>query len=287
LKKFLLIFCLFFFTKIFSEGTKQIMFDSNAIGDIRFQIWDNNDPLRNFMTYGANDLHRLYIHVQDVNTEVIYFGFRQDDGDVYYRLLDPLGNVVLGPTLCPATGTGRIPFYKNAINGPKQLNNADGYTALSYTPSLPGDYYIVINRVKRTFRYFDVTVGNKVTKSAINGRVYSKAFDFNCMSFTNKFEASIYIYATDSILTKVKFNGMQPFGFVILSNPTGTNVTGNVDADRKSQGGNINYPQYKLFLTNPEPISYPPTNITPTIIGQPSITGILIYFSIFNVRIMV
>ncbi len=257
------------------------MFDSTAIGDIRFQIWDNNDPLRNFMTYGANDLHRLYIHVQDVNTEVIYFGFRQDDGDVYYRLLDPLGNVVLGPTLCPATGAGRIPFYKNAINGPKQLNNTNGYTALTYTPSLPGDYYIefnpvnpnVVNQIKRTFRYFDVTVGNKITQTAINGRVYSKAFDFNCMSFTNKFEASVYIYATDSILTKVKFNGMQPFGFVILSNPTGTDVTGSVDADRKSKIGNVNYPQYKLFLTNPEPISYPPTNITPTILGQPSISG--------------
>jgi hypothetical protein len=98
------------------------MFDSTAIGDIRFQVWDNNDPLRNFMTYGANDLHRLYIHIQNVNTEMIYFGFRQDDGDVYYRLVDPFGNVVLAPTLCPATGTGRIDFYKQAIQVTKPLH---------------------------------------------------------------------------------------------------------------------------------------------------------------------
>jgi hypothetical protein len=213
LKKFLLILFLVSISKFHAEGTKQIMFDSTAIGDIRFQVWDNNDPLRNFMTYGANDLHRLYIHIQDVNTEMIYFGFRQDDGDVYYRLVDPFGNVVLAPTLCPAAGAGRINFYKQAVQGPQQLNKPSGYQAITYTPSIPGDYYIefnpvnpnVINRVKRTFRYFDVTVGNKITQSAIDGRVYSKAFDFNCMSFTNKFEASVFIYATDSILTKVKY----------------------------------------------------------------------------------
>ncbi len=137
------------------------------------------------MTYDCDEAYRLNIRIVDINKESIHIGIKQDDGDVYMRLRDPLGNIVYGPILIPSSGNGYISTYAQALAGPKAINAANGYNSIKYIPSLPGDYYIefnptnatTINRVKRTFTYFDVTVV-KNNSTAIEGRLWSKGWDF-------------------------------------------------------------------------------------------------------------
>ncbi len=85
----------------------------------------------------------------------------------------------------------------------------------------------------------------------------------------------MYIYATDSILTKVDMNGIQPYGFVFLSNNKGTQNTGNVVQDRKSRSGNINFPEYTIFLQLPDTNTgaFPITKVFPEINGTPQVVG--------------
>jgi hypothetical protein len=267
-----------------AEGTKQFMPNSGI--DIRIQTFDNNDINRDFMTYEAEADERLHIHIDNVNTERIYYAFRQDNGDVYYRLRDPLGNIVVGPTLVSSSGNGYLANYNQAVAGPDLIDVINGYASLSFTPSIPGDYYIEFNRgdpdnfilgtsnVKRTFNFFDISVIDITDSTEITGRLWSKSWDFNCMSGTNLFEANLYSYSTDSIITAIDFNGMQPWGFVFLANATGTNTTGDVAEDRKSRTGNVNYPDYKVFLNVPDTLSeYKVTKVEPELIGPVTIEG--------------
>ncbi|MGD1847202.1 MAG: hypothetical protein ACFB10_17565, partial [Salibacteraceae bacterium] len=265
---------------VLAEGTKQFMPSSST--DIRVQVFDNGNPDRDFMTYIADTASRLHIRISDVNNEMIYMGFRQDNGDVYWRLRDPLGNIVISPSLVPSSGTGYINNYNSAVAGPDILDPTDGYTPITYTPSIPGDYYIEFNpgdpdnyiggssNVKRTFRFFDITVVDMSDTTAIEGRLWSQAWDFNCMSSSNRFEAAMHIYAVDSILTEIDFNGIQPFGFVIYSNSTGPNNTGDVVFDRQSVTGQVTqFAEHKLFLQLPDSNEFPGTKRTPQF-GAPS-----------------
>ena len=266
-----------------AEGTKQWM--PNPSIDIRTQIFDNNDSARSFMTYIATEPERLNIHIDDVNTEKIYFAFRQDNGDVYFRLRDPLGNIVYGPQLVPSSGNGYLASYNEAVAGPDILDASNGYSPLSYTPSIPGDYYIEFNRgdadnyihgtsnVKRLFNFFDITVVDMSDTTEVPGRLWSKAWDFNCMSSGNTFDADLFIYHNDSILTNIDFNGIRPFGFVFLANNTGPRNTGNPLTDRQSVTGNVNFPLYKIFLQYPDTNIYPITTTDPQIAGPSSIEG--------------
>ena len=85
------------------EGTRELM-ANNCNNHGYIQIWDNNDPLRNFATYNCPEYARLYIRA--AAGERIYMGFHVNGGpdrnptiydDVWMRLRDPNGNVVMGP----------------------------------------------------------------------------------------------------------------------------------------------------------------------------------------------
>ncbi|MFL5729674.1 MAG: hypothetical protein ACJ75J_09345, partial [Cytophagaceae bacterium] len=168
----------------FAEGTKQLM--PASTDNSYMQIYDNNDPNRNFMTYGCTPVHRLNIRICNVG-EKIYIGLNQDlDKDVYFRLKDPAGNAlaITGLTSVgantykvPTTGTGYISSYAKAVVGPTATGGATGYTAASFTTTAAtgtGDYYIefnptdpvTVNVVKRMFTYFDITVANAAGNTA-------------------------------------------------------------------------------------------------------------------------
>ena len=270
--------------RFFAEGTPQIM--PNPLVDIRLQVFDNNDAARNFMTYGCPATSRLNVRIKNVGNERIHIGIKQTDGDVYMRVRDPLGTIVYGPVLVNAAmGAAWINTYAQAVAGPSLVVGATGYNSLYFTPSLPGDFYIEFNpknantyiagtsNVKRTFNFFDVSVENIPTKKLIKGRLWSNAWDFNCMSATNKFEAKMTIYAPDSVLTAIDFNGIQPWGFVILANSTGVSNTASITTDRKSVAGNKQYPEYKLFIQTPDTAVFVPGRIVPHLIGTPNISG--------------
>jgi len=269
---------------LFAEGTRQLTPTSGDHGNI--QIFDNNTTSRPFATFDCPAEHRLNFNICNIG-EKVFFGFNQSDNDVYYRIKDPNGNLVSigGNTInqVPTTGAGYITNYNRAYNGPTAVVGASGYNALSFTPTMTGDYYIEfnprrsgrpateINPQKRVFTYFDITV-TTAANVAIPGRLWSKAWDLQCNSGTNPFNGKMYIYADDGIVTSLDFNGMQPFGFVIFANSSGLRNTGNSNSDRQSEAGNVNYPQYKIFLNNPDINCYP-TGTFGSLIQKSTVSG--------------
>lgn len=244
-----------------AEGTKEIRPLSTDNGYV--QIYDNNTTSRPFATYAATANERLYIHINTVG-EKIYYGFQQTNNDVYCRIKDPNGNIVVAATVLPSSGAGRITTHAQALLGPSALV-AGGYNAKVYTTLTTGDYYIEFNvgsgaspnAQKRVFDLFDITVSNTAGTLAIPGRIWSKAWDFTTNSGTNSFVGKMYVYSNDGIVTKIDFNGVQPFGFVVSCNSTGCANTGNAVADRQSRTGNSTYAEFRLFLNDPDATSYP------------------------------
>ncbi|WP_028981327.1 T9SS C-terminal target domain-containing protein [Sporocytophaga myxococcoides] len=272
--KWVFAFILLFVLSIISvvaEGTKELMPKSTDHGVV--QIFDRS---RLFMTYDAPKENRLNIHICKAG-EVIYFGFNQPDEDVYFKLKSPDGTVVMGPTLIPASGAGFIANYNQAVAGPLQLS-VGGYNALSYTSLTDGDYYIEFNPVspttktdsKRYFDLFDITVadGNKPKP----GRLWSYTWDINTTAADYAFNGKMYVLSTDSIVTSIDFNGIQPFGATISANSKGCTSTGIAINDRVSRVGNVTYPEYKIFLNDPDPACYP-TGTFGNFLQKPFISG--------------
>lgn len=240
----------------YAEGTKELMPNSSDYGFIQI-----NDRGRKFATYNAPVLNRLYIHICNPG-EIIYFGFKQPDNDITFRLKDPSGNIVVASQALPTSGPGYIANYNEAVAGPQQLVGATGYDAMSYTSLVDGDYYIEFDNSastpandQRIFDLFDITVANGTTP--LKGRVWSYSWDINTKANGRPFTAKMYILSKDSIITSIDFNGMQPFGAVITANSTGLSNTGNLIADRVSRVGDYTLPEYKIFLNDPDPACYP------------------------------
>lgn len=131
---------------------------------------------------------------------------------------------------------------------------------------------------RRVFELFDIAVVNS-NDSIIRGRLWSKEWQFTTIpyidlpnAFLGQFDGKAYIYADDGIVTSIDFNRIQPFVFSFTANETGCFNTGNVVEDRKSVYGNHTYPQYKLFLNNPDSLCYP-TGILGSITSPTTITG--------------
>lgn len=264
------IFILLFFITIqaFSEGTKELRPTESDWGNIEI-----NDQKRPFAKEGCDSLHKLYIHIKSTS-ETIYFGFQPNNktlGTGTYRLVDPQGNIVVPRTNVPvATGAGYIESYAEACAGPSIGGvPATGYNPLSYSPTTTGDYYIEFTStlgvdVTYHFDLFDITVVD-AANTPILGRLWSHAWDLSARDGTNRMQTIFYIYTSDKYISAVDLNGIQPYGFVISSNSTGTSNTGNLFYDRQSVEGNFTYPEFKLFLNLPDTTVYeiaePPTMI--------------------------
>ncbi len=270
-----------------AEGTRELM-ANNCNNHGYIQIWDNGDPLRNFATYDCPEYARLYIRA--VAGERIYMGFHVNGGpdnnptiynDVWMRLRDPDGNIVMGPIqLHDAMGAGWITTCAQAMAGPQPLVGAAGYNPLVYNvpaggPS--GNYYIefAINNdpnslQKRVFRWFDITVArfNGTAWVAKPGRVWSRKWDFTTRGGNNPFLGTLFTYSPDSVVTSFDFNGMRPYGFEVACNSFGASTVGTPQQRRRSDyrqnivnaGGVPAAPEYPIFLNDPD-IEYFPTGI--------------------------
>ncbi len=254
------------------EGTKSIMPNGNYYGRLNFE-----PSFTNFAMYGCLATERLNIHIANVG-EKIYYGFGKvfdanqlQMTDMVYRIKDPNGNIVVAQSAIPTSGTGFISSYTQAINGPNNINTA-GYAPLSYTATTTGDFYIEFYYNyngsigdRRELQYFDITVEDVTgsTPIAIDGRVWSQEWQFTVTAspqpnpYNYPFYGEMYIYSDDSIVTSVDFNGLKPYVFAMSANSTGTANTGNIIQDRKSKAGRHTYPQYKIFLNDPDSIVYP------------------------------
>ncbi|MBI4645578.1 MAG: gliding motility-associated C-terminal domain-containing protein [Bacteroidia bacterium] len=269
LKIFLLFLCIFEISCQIAtaEGTKELMPASTSYG--RVEIYPNFSP---FATYSCSPDYRLNISICNIG-EQIYFGFGNtfdasqiEYNDVSFRLVAPNGNIVLGPLLTPSSGNGHISTYNQAVAGPSVINPA-GYPAINYTPLTTGVYFIEFdfndNGIeRRELEYFDITVTDAANQR-INGRIWSKAWQITTTIspapnyYDNPFHGKMYVYSDDGIVTSVDFNGMRPLVFTVCANQTGCFNTGNLYFDRKSVVGYFNYPQYKIFLNEPDESCFP------------------------------
>ncbi len=269
-----------------AEGTRELR--PTPASTCFLQVWDTEtQPTRRFMTYESTDFpdYRLNIRIANPN-ERIYMGFRMlagYTGAMFMRLRDPNGNIVFGPMQLPQTGVpltpvgpGFIANYAQAVAGPNPQGacppphntNPGGYLPLFFQPTIAGDYYIEFNpdqpvalvRAKRLFEFFDITVTN-ADNVPILGRLWSKAWDGNMNSAVARLDATFYVYSADSVVTRFHFNGMQPFGFILSCNSRGCANTGNLVEDRKSRPGNVTFPEFPLFLNNPDPVQFPSGSI--------------------------
>ncbi|MDP1622599.1 MAG: PKD-like domain-containing protein [Bacteroidales bacterium] len=276
---------IFFFVHpgfLWSEGTKELEpLPGGETNPTKLHLSSYTQPTNvnynNFALYIAGANERLQITIGNTTPgsgEVIYFGFKPQptgtipaptDPQISCRIKNAAGTVVWGPQLLAwQTGNpGFIDTYNQAVIGPNVLpGGATGYTALSFTPATTGDYYIEFSfpgtNVSRTFDYFDITVAD-ASGGKIPGRVWSKAWQFTTDGATNVSKAILYPYTDDGITTSIDFNGISPYRFAVSCNATGCNNTGNIATDRKSVTGKYTYPQFRIFLNEPDhTISYFP-----------------------------
>lgn len=247
--------------KIHAEGTKQtcpFAADTNYLTFL-YPIYTNiNYPP--FATAASGDEGRLYIHIQNTG-EIIWFGFAVQSGlkaaSYTYTLFDPLGNAVKSGTVLD-NQQGYIKHYLQAYAGPSALA-AGGYNALSYTTTTSGDYYIEFsppNNSSIKLKYYDITISGS-GNTAINGRVWSKRWMFNVQAQFNIFKGALYAYTDDQLVTRMSFDSLQPLIFCVCCNATGCTNTGDLLLDRCSRPYYSIYGQYKIFLNEPDPLSYP------------------------------
>ncbi|MBM3404120.1 MAG: hypothetical protein FJY10_04435 [Bacteroidetes bacterium] len=268
---FLLFNILLAYEVAYAEGTKEIMPNSGNEAHIMPAngIFGGNqrDP---FALEGGPADYRLNIHISDYTTEVIHFGLGTSNNPIAinWRIRAPDGTEAwLGTTPTASSPTGYISTYAQAVAGP-QILNATGYPSNSCTPTMNGDYYMTFqlnNNSGREFDYFDITVVNTTTMTKIDGRVFSKCWQIRNPSsgfgqyYT--FEGLMYIYSIDGIVTRFDPNNFEGRDFSFSCNESGCYAVppSTTQLARQSQPGPNphNYPQYKIFLNDPDHTAYP------------------------------
>ena len=262
----------------FGEGTKQTAPSSSD----EVSLCVNNSGYGYFARYNSTDAQRLYIRIQNPNSEKVYLGFSRGKSTPtgseitsYFRIKDPNGNVVYGPqildnTTSNITGNNTQKWTK-AKNGPNGIDGTtNGYNAFVFNPTgLPaGDYWIEFERsgwgTEIHYNYYDITVASGTTSK--QGRVWSKRWALSLPDANENFNGAFYVFAPDygsttgdvtqnGFVNKIDFNGagFRPWYFNVSFNSTGTGNTGNTAQDRKSVWNALSTePEYEVFLTNPD-----------------------------------
>ncbi|QGK77186.1 SprB repeat-containing protein, partial [Flavobacterium sp. SLB02] len=270
------------------EGTKQTTPDVNH----RASLCINNNEYGNFARYGSTNEQRLYIRIQNPNSEKVYLGFSKarrsapdnsnSEVDSKFRILDPNGNVVFGSynlTTSSSNITGtEAQKLSRAQNGPNGINGitTTGYVPIVFDPTgMPaGDYYIEFETNNSSYtelyyNYYDITVANNSSKNSISGRLYSKRWALAMDDVATDFNGAFFVFAPDNgsttgastqtgFVNKINFNGagFRPWYFNVAFNNTGAGSSGNTANDQKSVWNAANAtkmsPKYEVFLSDPD-----------------------------------
>ncbi|MCB0756285.1 MAG: hypothetical protein KDB98_11870, partial [Flavobacteriales bacterium] len=269
-----------------AEGTKQTTATSSDYTHLLTNYSEYND----FGRYNGTEDQRLFIHIEDPENEVVYFGFSQfydqphwpnvgNSRTGYFRIKDPSGNVVWPTAGSPAgqQNNAAISNWSQAVNGPNQIVGSGGYNAFTFNPDgLPaGDYYIEFSASQSSYNsddliipYYDITVATEGgSPTAIDGRVFSynwafmtPAIDYPNDYFDRDFTGVLYIYSDDGFVSSIDFSqaGFQGAAFNIAFNSSGTSATGVFEVDRASvEGSNVTFAEYRVFLNNPDETAFP------------------------------
>ncbi len=251
----------------FPEGTKQLIPDSTYYTAVSIQPGTTNC----FAMESCDPEHKLYVHI-DHPGEKIYMGF---GSNIYYPSFSLKiklnGTLMYGPVTITTTSDGYIKYFSQAYAGPKLLNAA-GYSPVSYAPPGAGDYEIdfiqAFDLIKMDVVVIDTTIS---PLAATAGRLWAKKWIFRSSSIatpTNAFLGTMHVYTEDSVVTSIFFNKMQGDYFEVSCNANGCFPPPmKWDSSCRSTMGEHVYPQYKIFVNNPDSVSYP-TGIMGSINGN-------------------
>ncbi|HBZ66398.1 MAG TPA: hypothetical protein DEO70_06120 [Bacteroidales bacterium] len=251
-----------------AEGTKELMpYPSDSVGRGVIVASRNGAPNNYgfFAVPQATANNRLCFSISSA-AEHVYLGMQW----LYltpgrFLIKNSAGVKVLDTTDVPVAGAGYIPDYYSAIAGPSVVS-AGGYNAMLFNPPAAGDYFIEFiyttvigsQQPDAVLRYFDLTV-TTAGNIPIPGRLWSKNWYLSTMGDLGEdvFRGKMYAYSDDQIVTEVNFNGMRPHLFRVGCNPNGCNDYEPFVLARKSRAENSIYPQYKIFINDPDPLLYP------------------------------
>ncbi|MEO0896520.1 MAG: Ig-like domain-containing protein [Bacteroidota bacterium] len=260
---------------VYAEGTAQLMPAGSSSSCIAY-IQGNDGSGKEGPGYGRPSTDLLHVRITDPSTETIYMGFTRkipSSKTVYYQVLDPEGNIhCTGRVAESSSDAGYIADDGvEAYVGPVVIGGATGYSAIECVPNLAGDYQIQFNvsdslvatpgESKYFLHPFDVTVADvsdPLNPSAIDGRLFTYRWHINTNSGSNKACMDFYTWTNDSLVIKMEMNEIQPFGFTVSFNSSGTDTTGNIVSDRQSTSSkSLTIPEYPVFLNEPDETAFP------------------------------
>ncbi len=266
---------------IFADGTKQLMPDESS----RTSLYLGRKSFGSMAQYNGKEDLRLNVHISDPENEIICFGFGQfhlsfynsKPVDTYVRIKDPSDNIVW-PIKGNNSGykfsgsTSNINSYAEAIVGPSLVNGSDGYNQIIFDPSglESGDYYFEFSLTEHTASNFtkfynhlwDITVVNKIDNREVKGRIHSKKWTIGTPEY---FKGKVYAFCDVNesgygYVSEVDFydSKMRGMLFAISLNSYGTSNSEDISLNKRSVGRkDAVFPEYKLFLTEPDIDVYP------------------------------
>ena len=253
---------------------------------------------------GFNPDHRLMVRIKP--GEILYYGLQRNDVNgvtnntirIRFRRLD--NNTIVATTDLVSTsgtaldaGAGVIGTYAQMVAGPAAIVGAGGYNALSYTfpaietaavdlaieilddGTVAGGLTASTNR--DWYNLWDFSVYSGATEK--KGRLHAKYWSFNAAAASYRLSSTFQFYTavpnlsgTSYYIKSINLGGMQPFGFFITSNATGTlkDAAGVLSSDYKKRRKSRNfyagvfsdgYPQYDNFVNNPDAEFWPTSTI--------------------------
>ncbi len=265
LKSVIILSLLFQGNNLKAEGTKEIMKPTSDTtqDNARFVLskaQSTGGIYGYFAVPQANEDEQIWFTVSST-TEKVFYGMNWGTGSPSgtYCIKDHNHNIVKSWGPVPTTGAGYIQYYSQASKGPSQITPG-GYNALVFNPPLAGDYYIQFDYnpggMDIRIKYLDITVAT-AANIAILGRVWSKDWFLSTEGSTKTFKGKMYPYSDDMIVTEIDFDQMMPYYFRVSCNSNGCNSTETFTLARMSRAGRSTYPQYRIFLNNPDPVLYP------------------------------
>jgi len=287
----LLFFLLTLSLNLFGEGSKEVYILTHntnfyLCNDLVGKCNNGNGDRTQFAIYDCSETDRLYF-VKLNPSEVIYLGFQGSGAGggnhIVFRIRDMSGGIAYSEMNLPTATSpaGYIADITQARNGPSQIpGSSGGYTAINFHPSSVGKFYIEFNRKNNSgnvtigsfnLDLIDITVFDTVSLQVKNGRLYSKAWQFQTQnSGDGRYWGTNYIYSNDSIITNAVFNDMYGGVWVQYCNQTGCGNTGNFVEDRKSLSNQqALLPDYPIFINPPDAAIWPPAQILGSIVGTP------------------
>jgi uncharacterized protein (TIGR02145 family) len=253
----------------FFEGTKQLQPDTTY--PCSLNVTSGGAPWYYcFANQACPNNQKLWVRVGSPS-EKVYLGF----GNMVTFRINYNGSVVFGPTTVTPLTKGYIKYYKQAIAGPSVLGTG-GYNAVEFYPGTAGDYSIDINVTN--IGKVDITVIDTLNTpfTAIDGRLWSQDWAFITGSITiptDAFRATQYIYSDDSVVTSIYYNLMQGDVFDVTSTSNGCYPPPMpFQSSCESRTGNHHYPQYKIFLNDPDSLQFPTGSLGNIITGDINVT---------------